>query len=103
MCCKMAYKYNHSTIFKVMQNLASFCKNTSKHYHLYIIITVLNLPNLDIYQQYGFYSKYMQKCYDFKPRKHTKNPLRNAAHGDKQENRAWNAVELRRFVEISRE
>ena len=43
----------------------------------------------------------MQKCYDFKPRKHTKNPLRNAAHGDKQENRAWNAVELRRFVEIS--
>jgi hypothetical protein len=38
-----------------------------------------------------------------KPRKHTKNPLRNAAHGDKRENRARNAVELRRFVEISRE
>ncbi|KAG4102767.1 hypothetical protein H8356DRAFT_1324740 [Neocallimastix lanati (nom. inval.)] len=31
------------------------------------------------------------------------NPLRNAAHGDKRENRARNAVELRRFVEISRE
>ena len=38
-----------------------------------------------------------------KPRKHTKNPLRNAAHGDKRENRARNAVVLRRFVEISRE
>ncbi|KAG4093077.1 hypothetical protein H8356DRAFT_1429080 [Neocallimastix lanati (nom. inval.)] len=42
----------------------------------------------------------MQKYYDFKLRKHPKNPLRNAAHGDKRENRARNAVELRRFVEI---
>ena len=59
--------------------------------------------NLDIYQRYGFIIKYIQKYYDFKLRKHPKNPLRNAAHGDKRENRARNAVELRRFVEISRE
>ena len=38
-----------------------------------------------------------------KPRKHIKNPLRNVDHRDKRENRARNAVELRRFVEISRE
>ncbi|KAG4106785.1 hypothetical protein H8356DRAFT_1340488 [Neocallimastix lanati (nom. inval.)] len=74
------------------KNLASFCKNTSKYYHLYIIITVLNLPNLDIYQQYGFYNKYMQKCYDFKPRKHTKNPEK-IEHGTQ-----WNCVDLSRLV-----
>jgi len=35
--------------------------------------------------------------------KNTGSPLRNAAHGDKREDRARNAVELRRSVEISRE
>jgi len=45
----------------------------------------------------------MQNAMILKPRKHSKNPLCNAAHGDKRENRARNAVELRRFVEISRE
>jgi len=28
---------------------------------------LINLPKLDIYQQYGFIIKYMQKYYDFKP------------------------------------
>ncbi|KAL6601178.1 hypothetical protein U3516DRAFT_785715 [Neocallimastix sp. 'constans'] len=76
----------------IYKNKLGFCKNTSKYYHLYIIITVLNLPNLDIYQQYGFYNKYMQKCYDFKPRKHTKNPEK-IEHGTQ-----WNCVDLSRLV-----
>jgi len=45
----------------------------------------------------------MQKLYANKPQKHQQDPLHNAAHGDKREERARNAVELRRSVEISRE
>ena len=50
-----------------------------------------------------FISTYAKKHYDIKFQKHPKYSLRSAAHGDKWENRARNAVELRRFVEISRE
>jgi len=50
-----------------------------------------------------FYTKSMQKLYANKPQKIQGRPLRNAAHGDKREDRARNAVKLCRSVQISRE
>ena len=43
----------------------------------------------------------MQKLYANKFQKPPEDPLRNTVHGNKRENRAWNAMELLRFVEIS--
>ena len=48
-----------------------------------------------------FISKICKNAMILKPRKHTKNPLRNTAHGNKREDRLRNAVELHRVVEIS--
>ena len=59
--------------------------------------------NLYIINAMVFISTYAKKHYDIKFQKHPKYSLRSAAHGDKRENWARNAVELRKFVEISRE
>ncbi|KAG4102177.1 hypothetical protein H8356DRAFT_1421342 [Neocallimastix lanati (nom. inval.)] len=93
LCCSsinMGFKIKTYCI--CMPNICILCSKTC---NVMQNLAIASLQNLDIYQQYD--------AMILKPRKHTKNSLHNAAHGDKRENRARNAVELRRFVEISRE
>ncbi|KAG4092233.1 hypothetical protein H8356DRAFT_1429776 [Neocallimastix lanati (nom. inval.)] len=103
MCCKNGIQIQS---FNHIVHINNICRNTAKFLQKYfkILSFIYNHHSFEIYiNNMVFIIKYMQKYYDFKLRKHTKNPLRNAAHGDKRENRAWNPVELRRFVEISRD